>query len=138
MRAASSPSRSSLALVSFRELHCPPWAVYMPARQPGRQPGQAGEKVSVSHLLSHMLLTLFSVVSNSLSFSVLPFSCSLSKLSYLEIDVFFFFFFLSGELFVLQGHVKNFIREQTAQRRWYRSICYKTFRCVCGGGGGGG
>ena len=38
------PSRSSLALVSFREIHCPPWAVYMPGRQAGKQAGmQAGE-----------------------------------------------------------------------------------------------
>lgn len=63
-------SHSTLALVSFREIRCPPWAVYKPARQPA-QPGHAAEKSFPSYLTCSLTCSSFfssSLVSNSLSF----------------------------------------------------------------------
>lgn len=47
------PSHSTLALVSFREIHCPPWAVY----KPGRQPAQSGH-VAVKSFPSYLTCSL--------------------------------------------------------------------------------
>lgn len=64
------PSRSSLALVSFREIHCPPWAVYMPASQaacttrPCRREREKKKfsSYSISPALSHAPESSFSVL----------------------------------------------------------------------------
>lgn len=138
-------SCSSLALVSFREIHCPPWAVYMPDRQPA-QPGHVGEKKRNFSFLSLVLLSSFllscSPVSCRLAFSsVLLFSSSLpltlkflflkSMFSLFQI---FFFFHSSGELSVLQGQVQSSLAKLYSQPDSLQhsggggSVCYKTFR----------
>lgn len=112
-------SHSSLALVSFGEIHCPPWAVYMPTRQPGSLHNQAtqgrGKKsFSSNHTCSFTCSS--SLLSLIVSLSPLyPFLFLLSSLCELYLEINVFSFFLSEELFVLQGQVQSTLAKLYSQ-----------------------
>lgn len=112
-------SRSSLALVSFGEIHCPPWAVYMPTRQPGslhNQATQGREKKSFSSYHTCSFTCSSSLLSLIVSLSPLyPFLFLLSSLCELYLEINVFSFFLSEELFVLQGQVQSTLAKLYSQ-----------------------
>ena len=144
------PSRSSPALVSFGEIPCPLWAVFMPARQPAL-PGHDGERERerererefsfLSCFLPHMsfvapLFLLSLIVFLLLCFPPFLLSCPLSEIPYLEINVFFLPCFLNRRTFrpprMSAQHTRKTlltVRQFPAQRR---CVCYKSFRCVRG------